>query len=71
MLVEHGNSPHNPRLEEEKEEQVFKCPRVIHEEFEISLERDPRLHLQMWQYSPNQVDEMGSIPNAWILSFVW
>ena len=68
----------NPNIEENKK-QLSKVPKVTYNEFENTLERDPRKRLQIWQYPPNQIDEVqraylkwGSILNAYRkLSVVW
>jgi len=50
---------------EENEKQLSKIPKVTYNEFENTLERDPRKRLQLWQYSPNQIDEVRKTYLKW------
>jgi len=38
--------------------QLSKVPNVTYNEFENTLECDLGKHLQIWQYPPNQIDEV-------------
>jgi len=40
---------------EENEKQLSKVPKVTHNEFENTLERDPEKRLQIWQYPPKKL----------------
>nr|KYP39172.1 hypothetical protein KK1_039536 [Cajanus cajan] len=57
MLTELEKFPENPRIEE-NEKQLSKVHKVTYNEFENSLERDPGKRPQIWQYPPNQTDEV-------------
>ena len=50
---------------EENEKQLSKVPKVIYNEFENALERDSGKHHQIWQYSPNPIDEVQRTYLKW------
>ena len=54
----------NPNIEE-NEKQLSKVPKVTYNEFENTLECDPRKRLQIWQYLPNQIDEVRRAYLKW------
>jgi len=54
----------NPNIEE-NEKQLSKVPKVTHNEFENTLERDPGKRIQIWQYPPNQIDEVRRVYLKW------
>ena len=54
----------NPNIEE-NEKQLSKVPKVTCNEFEHTLERDPRKRLQICQYPPNQIDEVQMTYLKW------
>ena len=56
----------NPNIEENEKQLFFsKVPKVTYNEFENILERDPGKHLQIWQYPPNQIDEVRMAYLKW------
>ena len=55
-----------PVINEESEQQPSKIQRVTSNEFDLnSLERDPGKRLQIWQYPPNQMDEVRRAYLKW------
>ena len=43
-----------------------KVPKFTYNEFENTLERDPGKRLQIWQYPPNQIDEVRKTYLKWV-----
>ena len=54
----------NPKIEE-NEKQLSKVPKVRYNEFENALERAIEKHIQIWQYPPNQIDEVQRAYLKW------
>jgi len=54
----------NPKIEENKKE-LSKVPKVIYNEFENALKCDMGKHIQIWQYPPNQIDEVRKTYLKW------
>ena len=54
----------NPNIEE-NEKQFSNVSKVIYNEFKNTLERDPGKCLQIWQYPPNQIDEVRRAYLKW------
>ena len=54
----------NPNIEE-NEKQLSKVSKVTYNEFENTLEHDPRKRLQIWQYPPNQIDKVRRVYLKW------
>lgn len=44
---------------------ISKFPRVTYDQFENSLERDPGKRSQIWQYPPDQMDEVRRVYLKW------
>ena len=50
---------------EENEKQLSNVSKVTYNEFENTLECDAGKHLQIWQYPPNQIDELRRTYLKW------